>query len=282
MMSVMDGEIFFYPMSQRYFDAVVWMNELWNMGVIDPESYTQDWNMLLSKAQNAEGPLLGIVFQWTPDAILGQWADQYVAIPPLYGPYGTRHSSGDPDGIFSMARNEAAITIFCQDPVAAAKWLDQFYTSEATIQNFWGAIGTVITAHPDGTYTLNDPPEGVSADAWYWNQSLRDFGPGFVEPGFNDRIILNPEAGDGFKLQIAQMAEAYVMTPFPQLIYTAAETEEMTFLQIDIETYINQMQARWITQGGIEAEWDAYVEQLKAMGVERLIELRMQAYARAQ
>jgi len=72
------------------------------------------------------------------------------------------------------------------------------------------------------------------------------------------------------------------MTPFPQLIYTAAETEEMTFLSVDITAYINQMQARWITQGGIENDWDEYIETLKAMGVERLIELRMQAYARAQ
>ena len=47
-------------------------------------------------------------------------------------------------------------------------------------QNFWGAIGTVITKNSDGTYTLNNPPEGTSADAWYCDQSLRDFGPRYI------------------------------------------------------------------------------------------------------
>ena len=51
------------------------------------------------------------------------------------------------------------------------------------------------------------PPEGISADAWYWEQSLRDFGPKFVEPGFNEKLLLDPTAGDGFKLEIAEAFE---------------------------------------------------------------------------
>ncbi|MCL2702006.1 MAG: extracellular solute-binding protein [Defluviitaleaceae bacterium] len=282
MMSVVDGEAFFYPTNRRYFDAIVWLNDLYVRGGIDPESFTQDFPMLTGKRLNAEGPVIGIQFPWTPDAIMGIWADQYVAIPPLAGPYGTAYAGGDPDGVFSIMRNEAAITVFNQNPEATARWIDQFYTNEATIQNFWGGFGVVLTAHADGTYTLNEPPEGVGADRWYWDSSLRDFGPGFVEPGFSDLIKLDPTGGDGFKLEIAKMAEAYVTVPFPALIYTAEETEELTFLQVDINAYVNQTQARWITQGGIEAEWDDYIAQLNLMGLERLIEIRLAAYERSK
>lgn len=84
----------------------------------------------------------------------------------------------------NLARNELLITSSCAVPEVAARWADQFYTNEASIQNFWGAIGTVIEKNDDGTYTLMDPPAGTSADAWYWDQSLRDFGPKYVSPPF--------------------------------------------------------------------------------------------------
>ena len=55
-------------------------------------------------------------------------------------------------------------------------------------------------ATADGTYTLNNPPEGTSADAWYWDRSLRDFGPKYSSIEFDKLIILDPTEGDGLKV----------------------------------------------------------------------------------
>ncbi|MDR0898385.1 MAG: extracellular solute-binding protein, partial [Oscillospiraceae bacterium] len=177
MMSITDGDPFFYPTSEKYKEGIAWTHELYQLGVIDPEIFTQDWSMLTSKWVNEAVPLVGMSYQWTPDAVFGQWSSQYIAIAPIADMEGNAYSSGDPEGIFAIMNNEAHITTQCDNVEMAAKWLDEFYTSEASIQNFWGAIGTVITKHEDGTFTLNNPPEGISADAWYWEQSLRDFGP---------------------------------------------------------------------------------------------------------
>ena len=280
LMTISGGEIFFYPTSDRYRAAMQWVRDLWNAGIIDPESFTQDFAMLSGKRQNAAAPLVGMSFEWTHDAVFGKWSDEYAAIPPIAGPDGRRFAGGDPNGVFSIMRNEALITSFCGVPEAAARWLDEFYTNEASIQNFWGAIGTVISKNDDGTYTLNDPPAGTSADAWYWDQSLRDFGPKFIEKDFNDRILLSKTAGDGLKMETSKMADPYVMEPYPNVIFTPEETSELAMLGTDITTYISQIQAKWVTQGGILGEWSSYISRLDQMGLQRFIQIKIDAYNR--
>jgi len=280
LMTVKDGKPFFFPTSNEYKDAIKWVRQLWVEGLIDQESFTQSWSTYNGKRQNATIPLVGVAFEWTHDAAFGQWSNQYVAIAPLTGPDGKKYAGGDPDGIFNIQRNEAEITTFCKYPEAAARWLDQFYDNEASIQNFWGAIGTVISKNSDGTYSLNDPPPGTSADAWYWAESLRDFGPKYVEASFNDKIKLSPLSGDGLKWETAKMSDPYVMEPYPSVILTNKETDEVSTLITDIRAFVAQMRARWITQGGIDDEWAGYLRQLDAMGLSRYVQIRLDAYNR--
>jgi hypothetical protein len=69
------------------------------------------------------------------------------------------YAGGDKGGVFAIMGHEAEITKDCKNPEIAAKWLDAFYTNEASIQNFWGAIGTVITKNDDGTYVPTIRPK---------------------------------------------------------------------------------------------------------------------------
>lgn len=280
MMFDAEDNIIFVPMTEQYKEGIKWLASLYAEGIIDPESFTQDSTVLQGKNQNDEIALVGFTYAWSHDAVFGKWSSEYIAIAPIQGPDGKIYAFGDHSGVHSIQRNEVEITTFCEDPEGAAAWVDNFYDSEASIQNFWGAIGTVITKNDDGTYTLNDPPEGTSADAWYWEQSLRDFGPKFIEPGFSDKIKLNPEAGDGLKVEISKMGEEYVIDPFPAVINTAEETDELSLLSADIFEYAKQKRAQWITAGGIDEEWDAYIEQMKTMGADRYVEIMTDAYTR--
>lgn len=160
------------------------------------------------------------------------------------------------------------------------KWADKFYTGEASIQNFWGGIGEVITANEDGTYTLNNPPEGISADSWYWDRSLRDFGPKYSSIEFDEKIVLDPTQGDGLKVAMDEKTAQYVRPCFPEINYTAEEYNELSFLQADIDTYVDTMRAKWVTEGGIDEEWDNYCAQLEAMGLSEMNAIYEGAYAR--
>lgn len=280
MMINADGSLVYYPIIENYKEGLKWLNELYQQGIIDAESFTQDSTMQDGKRKNEAAPLVGFDYAWTPDSLFGQWSSQYIALAPIKGPDGKQYAAGDSNGISSIVRNEAEITTFCEKPEVAARWLDQFYTGEASIQNFWGAIGTVISENNDGTYTLNDPPQGTSADAWYWDQSLRDFGPKYVSSEFQKKISLSPVSGDGLKMELSKLGDASITTPYPSVMFTAEESEELSSLSADINKYVDTTRADWVTNGGIDEGWDAYIKQLKDMGLDDMIKIYTDAYTR--
>jgi putative aldouronate transport system substrate-binding protein len=280
MMVLDDGSLAYYPITENYKEGLKWLRKLYAEGIIDPESFTQDATMQDSKRKNPSVSLVGFDYAWTPDALFGQWSSEYIALAPIKGPDGKQYAAGDKNGISSIMRNEAEITKFCKHPEVAARWLDQFYDGEASIQNFWGAIGTVITKNSDGTYTLNDPPEGTSADAWYWDQSLRDFGPKYVSPEFQKKIKLSPNSGDGLKLELSKLGDPYITTPYPNVMFTVEEHESLSSLLTDIGKFVETTRADWITNGGIDEGWDNYIKQLEEMGLDQLIKIYTDAYNR--
>ena len=275
-----DDSVEFYPIIEEYKEGLKWVHKLYSEGIIDQEVFTQDDTMSLGKNQDPNVSRVGFSYNWVPDAVYGKWKDEYIAIAPIAGPDGKRYAGGDKNGISAIERNEALISKDCKYPEIAARWLDEFYTGEASIQNFWGAIGTVISKNDDGTYTLNNPPEGTSADAWYWDSSLRDFGPKYVSKNFQSKIKLSPESGDGLKLELSKLGEDYITTPYPKVLLSTDEIEELATLETDIYKYIDVTRADWIINGKIDEGWDEYLDRLNGMGLERLIEIRANAYKR--
>jgi putative aldouronate transport system substrate-binding protein len=275
-----DNSLTYFPTSEAYKEGIKWLHKLYTEGIIDPEAFTQDDSMLSAKRQDPNVSRVGLEYAWTPDSNFGKWSPEYEVIAPIKGYDGKQYTGGDPNGVSSIMRNEVLITKACKYPEVAARWIDEFYTGEASIQNFWGGIGTVITKHDDGTYTLNDPPEGTSADSWYWDSSLRDFGPKYISKEFEKNIKLSSSSGDGLKAELSKIAEDTVTKPYPNVMFTNEENEERPTLTTDIDKYVESTRALWITEGGVDEGWDEYVKKLNSMGLERLLEIYKAAYER--
>ncbi len=275
-----DGSVKYAYTSDEYKEGLKWAHKLYQMGVIDNELFTQDQVIRDAKCDDPEVSRVGFAYAWSYDAIFRRWMNEYAVIEPIAGPDGIRYQQGDKNGLYSIKSNQLSITTACEDPALVLQWADKFYTGEASIQNFWGGLGEVTSANPDGTYTLNNPPEGVSADSWYWDRSLRDFGPKYSSLAFDELIILDPTQGDGLKVAMDENTAQYVGECFPELKYTADEYNELSFLQADIDSFVDTTRARWVTEGGIDEEWDAYVSQLMAMGLEDMNAIYMGAYER--
>lgn len=63
-------------------------------------------------------------------------------------------------------------------------------------------------------------------------------------------------------------------------MYSSEEFQELPTLTTDIDGYVRTNRAKWITEGTIDEEWDGYLKQLNDMGLERLVQIRTEAYAR--
>ena len=68
---------------------------------------------------------------------------------------------------------------------------------------------------------------------------------------------------------------------FPGLTYTDAESTERATLFSDIGNYLLTAKAQFITgEMDIDASWDAHLEKLNQMGLERILEIDQAAYDR--
>ena len=275
-----DGTASYIYTGEAYKEGIKWMNKLYNMGVVDNEIFTQDQSIRDAKCDDPMASKVGFAYAWSYDAIFKRWMKEYEVMEPVAGPDGVRYAHGDLNGVSSIKSNQLCITTACENPELVLQWADKFYTGEASIQNFWGGLGEVTTANADGTYTLNNPPEGISADSWYWDRSLRDFGPKYSSLEFDKKIILDPTQGDGLKVAMDANTAQYVIPCFPELKFTSEEYEELSFIKTDIDAYLETTRAKWITEGGIDAEWDEYIKQLDVMGLADMNAIYMNAYAR--
>ena len=272
-----NGAFFFEATSEEYKTGIKWLHELYKEGILDNECITQDSTMFNAKVKNPDIPIVGYIYCWTPDSEVPDFYDQYVPIPAQIMPDGNQYVAG----LKSIDRREFAVTTFCENPEAAVRWADEFYTNVASIENFWGPIGDgVIRENADGTYEVMSPPEGVSMDSHAWNMTQRDFGPKYTTKEFESKVIIPDSISDGQKLGLAKALDPYVVKIFPLVMYTLSELEELPMLTTDIKSYVETTGAKWITQGGVDEEWGAYVQQLEAMGLQDLINIRQAALDR--
>lgn len=276
-----DGEAVFVPIQENYKEAVKWMRSLWEQGVVDPERFTQDGSTKDAKQQAEGGSQIGLIFGWTRDAEAGMNMDQFEVMEAIEG-YDGNHYLESLTNYLDVTDRELVITTACEDPDALLRWADSFYTDLASLQMTYGEIGIAITENEDGTYSVDVPEDGTSMDTFAWTHSLRDFGPKFMDPAFEEKVILPEEQGDGVKRAEDAINEQYVTLDrnvgLPAVHYTDEEIERLATLSQDIIPYIGAQYAHWVVDGGIEEEWDSYIEQLKAMGLDEFIQIQQAAY----
>jgi len=277
-MGMIDDEPVFMPIHENYYNAVQWVHELYQEGLIDPEGFTQDASMVTAKTQDPEGALVGIVFGWTADAQVGVNVGDFAIVPAIAGPDGNRYVEHNPEYL-DNSRNEVVVTSSCSNPAKLLQWADSFYTDEVTLQTYYGSISDgKITANADGTYEVLVPSDGSSLDTSAWSFSFRDFGPKYMDKAFEDNVILPSDQGDGVKLAQDSVNIAYITTTFPVVAYTAEQAMELASLSTTIYDYVKAQYAHWVVDGGVEEEWDDYLAQLDAMGLQELIAIQIDAY----
>ena len=275
-MALRDGKVVYLPVTNQYKDGLKWMHECYEKGLIDREIFTEDGSMRDAKLM-AKTPVVGCAPGWTADSTFGANSDQYAALPPLAGPDGKRYISSDPDHA-GFSRYEFMVTKRCKDVEKLLAWADKFYTEDASIQNFYGSFGIGTQKNDDGTYTVLAPRDGMSADTYAWVSSLRDFGPKYVSDDFNSKIKYEAANGDAIKIKLDEEMRKYAVPAVPNMSYTPDQHEKLRLLYTDINSYARTLQAKWVTEGGIDGEWDSYMQSLNRMGLEKFLEIHNDAY----
>lgn len=277
-----NGDPVFMPIQDNYKQAVAWMHGLYEKGIIDPEYFTQESGSATAKKQASGGSAVGLVFGWTADAEVGGNVADFALLEAVEG-YDGNHYVEFASEMLDISDRELLITTKCSDPDKLLQWADDFYTDLGSLQTYYGSIPDYISDNGDGTYSLIVPSDGSSLDTSAWSNSFRDHGMKYMNPDFYDKVILPSDQGDGVKLSQDEVNAKYKTegrnTGLPQVKYTQEELQRKTTLGTDIYQYVEAQYAHWVVDGGVEDEWDAYIDRLNAMGLEELIQIEENAYS---
>lgn len=271
------GKIRFIPTDERYKELLQFVNKLYKDGLLE-----QDIVSVKSTEVDAKGMqgLLGVSDSVDPVAIYNQKG--YVGLSVLKGPYGDRqyNAYGSPLGNIGMF----VLTDKAKHPEAMMRWMDYFYSDEGIKLFFMGWKDETYTEDANGNVDYTDEiknnPKGLNLD-----QAVGQYliWPGGYYPGFVKQKFFKGAEGLPTSVENAKKAEPYVLPQdqvWPPFNFTQEEQSELTTIQTDIETYVNEMRDKFITGNESFDNWDEYVAALKKMGVDRYVAIYQSASER--
>lgn len=277
-----DGKVIYTSVQEGYKEGIAWLHHLVEENLADPEAFTQDWSTYVAKGKNHR---YGLCFTWDIANIDNY--DDYVMLPALEGPDGlvniTRQNGSETSG---FDRGRCVLTSNCRDTALAAAWIDQMYVPIQSAQNNWGTYGE------EGTANIFEMSTNENGEPMLKHMDLGDNSP--VEIRENQSVngplaVLNDYYGiyvtepDDAKWRLDNMHETYLddmnsQYVYPNVFMSLEDTNRVSQLDTDIKRYAEQMKASWILNGGIEEEWEGYLQKMKDYGLDEYLEIKQKYF----
>lgn len=277
-----DGKVIYTSVQEGYKEGIAWLHHLVEENLADPEAFTQDWSTYVAKGKNHR---YGLCFTWDIANIDNY--DDYVMLPALEGPDGlvniTRQNGSETSG---FDRGRCVLTSNCRDTALAAAWIDQMYAPIQSAQNNWGTYGE------EGTANIFEMSTNENGEPMLKHMDLGDNSP--VEIRENQSVngplaVLNDYYGiyvtepDDAKWRLDNMHETYLddmnsQYVYPNVFMSLEDTNRVSQLDTDIKRYAEQMKASWILNGGIEEEWEGYLQKMKDYGLDEYLEIKQKYF----
>ncbi|MBD2844393.1 extracellular solute-binding protein [Paenibacillus sp. IB182496] len=274
--AIEDGKLVFVPMTEGYKTYANYMRTLYQEGLIDPEVFTQD-NQVYNAKIEAEESLIGVWFGWNVTGRFGSVEQSpYIPVAPLKGPAGRQEwNRVEP----RVAIGSFAITRANSHPEASLAWMDQMLTEESSMEAFWGPFGINLVRNEDGTIDFAPKPEGMTNPQFRHSDAPGTNAVPILLSDMLEKVVPNPAEAEKFEL--LELYRPYQSKEIlPGMLLSNEESETLALIESDIVNYVEDKLAQWIFNGNIEAEWNAYAEQLKQMNVEEYVTIYQQAYDR--
>ncbi|GIP36051.1 extracellular solute-binding protein [Paenibacillus sp. J2TS4] len=257
-------------------EAIQYLHKLFREGLIDPEVFTHDKQQYQAKGM---GDLVyGVTMSWDGYFPVGEEnMKHYALLPPMEGPNGRKPvwRAGDPEIFPTMF----VITSAAKKPEAILRWLDEFFlqgsVKDGPSEFYFGKEGVHWEKTEDGLFkTLN-----TGEDFKYEFGSITL--PLYESREFQEKKYMEPESPTHYKFNEIQEAYApYVyeeQRPLDYLWLSSEQEESLALIKADILKYTDDKMVKWIVEGGIEDEWDAFVERLHSMRLQEMIDVYQEA-----
>ena len=297
-MVVKEGTVSTMANTEEYREALRFMNQLYEEGLLYEGTFTMDGTQAKALAASDGEPVLfmsgAASISFVDSAANPELYSHYYPMEPLTGPNGENNTTYFP----TTAAPAFAITTACKHPEAAARMVDYLYSME-------GAMNAKSGVKGEGNW--DDPAEGmVGLDgnpALYQifrpyslepqNDTWQDAGVAYASSAYRfgeatdpDLDIFTPE---GLELLLYRsthdLYEPHKSAAVDSLPYnlklTADEATNIQTKSVEVQNYYNQSKVQFITGAlDLDTDWDTYVKGLEDMGMQDLITVYQAAYDR--
>jgi len=257
----------FLKNTDEWKEVLKYMNVMYKEGLLDNEVYTQTSDVSIAKISSGEAGVFGL----SSDDLFTTVSDQYVALAPVQSPNGKTP-------VIQLASNSMGSNTFItsadESPWVSFRLLDYFFTEEGsmTIGCFnEDLIGKTCQQYEDGTWDYTDEmlnDERGMAVAVGDACPLPGGGFGYWRNENNSNYIYSAKVQENVP----------VWEPFYQAdpVYGAplfdSETQErVNEIKTDLDVYVSECQAKFITGEMSFDEWDNYCATLESLGIDELV-----------
>ncbi|MFI1243103.1 extracellular solute-binding protein [Enterococcus casseliflavus] len=285
-----DDVVSYTPTSENYKAFLEYMNTLYDEGLLDKEVYGQSDEQKKAKGENNQ---LGLFADYFSFFTTGR-SEEEAMNDPMFQPVTSEWApEAKIPGSPRISRGTFALTNVNPSPEASMRWVDYFYSEEGSkyIEQgpegfLWeyqeNADGEKVRVYADGIDTNNTEDERGKITPAYGlttpNLVIDTTGEYHIRKTANEEP--DTRFNDWVAKETAEKMEDIAEVPFPLLYLTIEENDKVAATATDLTTYVEQMEAKFIT--GVEPldNWDDYVKTIEAMGIDEYVEVYQAAYDR--
>lgn len=270
----------FLYITEEYKNVTAYLHKLYSQGLINPEVFTTtDYSVANALSSEGDVPRVGFTFGWSVEGRTGKFMDEYIILPQLKADDSVEKplwACGPVERV--NTRVACVLSQSCKNPERAMMVINEFYGEDFALQEYYGSSPEFVEKQEDGSWIIKEPEEGTIEEQKLKN-ALVNRGPCYTSQDLESRTTLPKELQsrlDQDEVYAEYWPEADQI--FPVVMFDNEATEELTYLKTDIDKYVDQKAAEWVVNGGIEKEWESYLDQLRKMGLDRMREIYQEAY----
>lgn len=296
-----DGKLSAPFVTDEWREGVRYLAKLYAEGLLSPLSFSQTQNELkaIMSAPNDQATLVG-AFVGHPSPLFGSdgtvdRCQEYVAVPAMIGPAGVQWSP------YKLARpsTDTHITVDCEYPELAFRVLDAIAREDLSLTMRYGqqdvdwnytTEGEIRHKYLEGYTAIYGQP-ATSRTPWttenniIWNTNAFNMLPPKLFAGLAGEPY--PEGNRRYQMDTLWYSSVPLRhSKHPEnLAFGLIKTQEEIDLVADIESnlmsFVDESLANFILGNkNVETDWDAYLAELDAIGLDLYVETMQGAYDR--
>ncbi|MCL2878943.1 MAG: extracellular solute-binding protein [Treponema sp.] len=279
-----DGKAHFGQIENGYRDFLTTFSQWYREGLVDPDLPTLQQQQVAAKITGGiAGASCGAL-----GSRMGAWIPAGRATNPRFNlvaaPIPVLVKGDKPQfvpGMMGAGSTGAAITTACKYPDIAARLLDWGYSPEGFLYNNFGTEGVsyrMENGNPVFTDEIMKNPKGwPPAQALAAYARSQEAGPFVQDIRYYEQYMSLPEQKDALKTWTSDRISKNSLPPT-----TPTQEEAIQYARImnEINTYVSEMEVKFIIGTESMGSWNNYVATVKRMGIDKALEIQNAALER--